>query len=336
MEMRTADMILRTGMMKMWKDIFQDREEYITLFFDNYFSPGNVFYRLNKDAKLIAMMFAIPCDFKCDYLSRPLRALYLCGLATDVVCRGRGIMTDMIKNVNIDARNRGFDFTFLIPADAYLRTYYYRLGYKNNMKRRKVIFTKDICKGINCGFSVMTYYDVIDEDVKGDICKYALQSERSCEGVNIIRTLKDWSVILTEHLQSGGRVIVSRDSVSGPVNGIVFYNTDGVEVKVSYMYSESSDTARVLLGHIFNTEKNINSVILSEYIPGRMSYLFSWANDISFEDYGMSYLVMDCENSKSETLYAAVHENQKLINLRDVPIISDLLRNQINISMMLD
>jgi len=333
MEMRITWTALRTEMMRMWKEIFHDSDDYISLFFDNYFSPGNVFYRLNDDAELIAMMFAIPCDFRCDYLSESLHALYLCGLATDVAYRGRGIMSDMIKDLNTYARNGGFDFTFLIPADTGLRMYYSRLGYKNNMKRHKVIITRDMCDDLDCRFRVITYSGEIDDEIKEDICGYASQSEKSFEGVNIFRNLNGWNVILKEHLQSGGSVVVSRGGVSCSVNGIVFYNSDGVDVNVNFMYAEDRDTACHIIKHIFNTDNNSSYIILSEYVPERMPYLLSEASDVSCEDYGMSYFVRDCENSKSASLDTIIRKNQ---NLRYISKIPDLLHRQINISMMLD
>lgn len=58
-----------------------------------------------------------------------LRGLYLCGLATRPEYRGNGIMGRLIEKINIKAIDRGFDFTFLIPASDGLRKYYRDRGY---------------------------------------------------------------------------------------------------------------------------------------------------------------------------------------------------------------
>lgn len=58
-----------------------------------------------------------------------IKALYLCGLSTVEEHRGRGIMSRMIERMNERAAQRGYAFTFLIPASDGLRKYYSDRGY---------------------------------------------------------------------------------------------------------------------------------------------------------------------------------------------------------------
>lgn len=58
-----------------------------------------------------------------------LKGLYLCGLATVPECRGKGLMGDLIEEMNIRAKEMGYSFTCLIPASEELRKYYSGRGY---------------------------------------------------------------------------------------------------------------------------------------------------------------------------------------------------------------
>lgn len=58
-----------------------------------------------------------------------LKGLYLCGLATVPEYRGKGLMGDLIEEMNVRAKAMGYSFTCLIPASEGLRKYYSGRGY---------------------------------------------------------------------------------------------------------------------------------------------------------------------------------------------------------------
>ncbi len=122
---------IKNDMMKLWKDTFHDTDKYIKIVFDSYFSVENVFVRYEKE-KLISALLCVPYDFHCSLSSDrkvSLTGMYLCGLATDPDFRGRGIMSQLMQEAESSLLRRGFDLTFLIPADGHLREYYHRKGY---------------------------------------------------------------------------------------------------------------------------------------------------------------------------------------------------------------
>ncbi len=134
---------LKRQMMKLWKETFHDSDDYVNLVFDSYFAPEHVVYE-ESEGKVIAALLAVPYDFKfgidsdalCGRLPECfLKGLYLCGLATDEKFRGMGIMSRLIDKINCVACEKGYDFTFLIPASEGLRKYYKDRGYVNSFYR---------------------------------------------------------------------------------------------------------------------------------------------------------------------------------------------------------
>ncbi|MDE6380442.1 MAG: GNAT family N-acetyltransferase [Muribaculaceae bacterium] len=121
----------KTDMMELWKETFHDSDRYISLVFDTYFSLENTFVRYHQN-RLIAAMLCVGYEFQIlneDGKKRRLRGMYLCGLATHPNWRKKGIMGELMEEAEDAARRRGYDLTFLIPADDHLRCYYARKGY---------------------------------------------------------------------------------------------------------------------------------------------------------------------------------------------------------------
>lgn len=138
-------------MMRLWKETFHDTDRYIRLVFDAYFNPDNICVRYDGD-RLVAALLGVPYDFRIPVEETSpsvklkqvaeshsevldMRGLYLCGLATRPEYRKQGIMSDMMEEIQDSAANRGFDFTFLIPADDHLREYYRLRGYRDFSRR---------------------------------------------------------------------------------------------------------------------------------------------------------------------------------------------------------
>lgn len=127
-----TDADLKRKMMGLWKSVFHDSDAYVSLVFDTYFDPSLVECELKGD-ELVAALMGVPYEFGNAELK--VRALYLCGLATHPQYRSRGIMTRLITRMNEKAREAGFAFTFLLPADPGLRKYYHDRDYVNAFYR---------------------------------------------------------------------------------------------------------------------------------------------------------------------------------------------------------
>lgn len=133
-------------MRRLWKDTFHDTDEYISIVFDNLADREYCRCCVDDDGRIIAALVGIPYlfndrnsditenKFSTINEQRPVesasrRALYLCGLVTIPDFRRRGIMHSLMSDIEQYAVSKGFNYTFLIPADSSLRKYYEKYGY---------------------------------------------------------------------------------------------------------------------------------------------------------------------------------------------------------------
>lgn len=123
---------VKQKMMELWKNIFHDSDQYISLIFDNYFDTDYTFYK-EVEGEIVAGLLGVPYSF--GNVDNNLRALYLCGLATHPEHRSQGYMTELLEMANRKAASDGFAFTFLIPSDEGLRKYYHDRNYVNAFYR---------------------------------------------------------------------------------------------------------------------------------------------------------------------------------------------------------
>ena len=228
---------VRHLMMELWKDTFHDSDRYIRLVFDAYFSPDNVYVRMDGE-KLIAALLCVSYGFRsvaADGSDTMLRGMYLCGLATRPECRGRGIMSALMKEAEADLADRGYDMTFLIPADSGLRAYYARMGYFNASYR-------DV---ENIGFSEMEVKYSIHSIKRllergeigliGKVAQWCVERERERIEPTMLHSVSDMVAVMAENENS-------------------FFLTD------------PSDDPEY--SNLVNVTKNIKAVVFPDAIPG--------------------------------------------------------------------
>lgn len=198
---------IKDEMMELWKDTFHDSSRYIKLVFDTYFKPENVFTVYSGDL-LIAALLGVEYYFQIDDVNEEktyLKGLYLCGLATHPAFRKRGIMSGLMEEAERKAKERGYDLTFLIPANSHLREYYERKGYKTasykyskfyknenfEEKRRLYNYTfQDFLKRGNFGFIT-------------EIAQWCSNIEkRSVNDIVLLHSVKDMMAIIQENENS--------------------------------------------------------------------------------------------------------------------------------------
>lgn len=132
-------------MSELWRDIFHDSDDYLRLVINDRL-PLRWSKRAYDAGVLTSMVVGIPYEFGrvasgcvgCEGGpagegdDRPVRrGLYVCGVATRPEWRGRGEVRRLMAEQEADAREAGFDFLFLIPANDRLREYYRQYGYED-------------------------------------------------------------------------------------------------------------------------------------------------------------------------------------------------------------
>lgn len=327
----------RDALMRMWKDVFHDSKEYISLFFDSYFNRDNCRVVMERGT-VISMMFAVPYKFNV-YGEKYVNGLYLCGLATDKKYRGRGIMRRMIEDVNRYAGHNGYEFTFLIPAGDSLRRYYGMTGYVNNIDRSvwlpKHVDDKDCISGYYCS----NYCKI--EDVSNVHClrliSFLVEREQLGECVNIVHSARDWQTVIQEWVMSGGFVVEVTNIRDRSEKCVAFVRIENDAAVVSSYFSNSYDNVHFLLSWLKN-HSQCEYIKVYDY-PERAEKIASLISlELHQEHYGMCRFLCDSENLKFPSDCMAVRKNQNLTKFSER---GEILKSgecvpQIGISMMLD
>lgn len=112
---------------ELWQTCFGDDREYIDFFFSRRFVPKNTFvYSLNGRA--VAQLFLLEGVFRVNGEEYP--SYYLYAACTHPSFRRKGIMGELLKYTETEAKKRKTDFICLVPADKHLFDYYSGFSYK--------------------------------------------------------------------------------------------------------------------------------------------------------------------------------------------------------------
>lgn len=196
----------KTDMMELWKNIFHDSTGYIKLVFEAYFRSDNAF-TVYEGENLIAALLCVPYDFMAfDNAGNRffLKGMYLCGLATRPEYRKRGIMSALIREAEHRAWERGYDMTFLIPADDNLREYYKKKGYFTASYRK---LYKPSVAGCN-NHSELNHYSLKDLFQKGkiqfirELAQWCCERELRSKQPMLLHSVDDMVTVMLENENS--------------------------------------------------------------------------------------------------------------------------------------
>lgn len=231
---------VRDGMMALWKSTFHDDDQYIELVFDKYFDYGYFEYEVRGDM-IVSALLGVPYRFggrdfdSCaeghdDNAEECIRGLYLCGLATSPEYRRQGIMGSMLRRMETKARNDGFSFVFLIPADEGLRRYYGDRGYFDASYRIPRRYTgmhdflaeytnetsadaHDLSMVKTTVINHGNYDTFMTGNRRSGMMKNIYNAlhdfERNRSGISILHAKEDFESIIKDNIMSGGSVIIA-------------------------------------------------------------------------------------------------------------------------------
>ncbi len=325
----------KRDMMELWKDTFHDSQSYINLVFDTYFSLDNTFVRY-KGETLISALLGVPYTFQAydKYKEKILmKGFYLCGLATNPKWRKRGIMSHLMEKAEISAKERGYDMTFLIPADDNLREYYNKKGYHtaSYRKRQTIDIPLNAYKDAKSEMYIYTIRDFLTHGKTSfidQLAEWCCEIERKRKSFpTILHSRKDMLTIMAENENS----IFLTDYTFDPeypilanVSAVVFPELPTEEeqrIKIIGLYSE-----RILCYSKINI--GINTTAIDNSI---MSMITSISH--RFHKSKIEFLLPNISNTfenREEEPYAMIKP------MRNIDILDKNENQKFEISLMLD
>ena len=124
---------------RLWEQAFDSGTSYTNLFFSYLYSDKNVRYK-KKDGKIVSAAYTLPYDM--EFFGEKLPASYMCGVATDIDYRGKGMVSDVIKKSFKKLYGESKVFCGLIPINNGLYNFYERFGFSTVYKCVKSKFKK--------------------------------------------------------------------------------------------------------------------------------------------------------------------------------------------------
>lgn len=267
--------VLKKKMSILWKETFHDSDEYISLIFNNYFDPSYVVYE-ECGEEIVAGMIGIPYNFGNAELS--IKGLYLCGLATHPQYRSRGIMTKLLEQMNENASENGFAFTFLIPSDEGMRKYYHDRDYVNafyrvidnytslhdfNLEYDSVLSEqKDKVVALKKRYFDSLKTDYIDADKPADrilidkISRLIRGIENSQLDLQIIHSDKDIQLLIFENSLSGGKIHYVLNN-NGDISAVAFTTKSDYCINIHKLYSTDIASKYKVLGAVKSAEPDL-------------------------------------------------------------------------------
>ena len=276
------DPVLVESMRRLWKETFHDSDEYVNLIYDKCFYPHYCECCVD-DTCLISSLTGVPYSFHSNDNSRDeIHGLYLCGLATVEQHRGEGIMSEMVLRAEKRAKENGFAFTFLIPADNGLRRYYERLGYYTSCRdimidavvrinpcKRDIIddsntseSTTNITNDVNINSiksTIINDYNLLKHNI--DLLKSIIQKCQSFETIPdvfcIAHSKRQWRLILQEKFMSGCTLLVGMTRDGLAESAIVLQPCDEADGRTPVaipLFGEFGNLGELLIDYLSRTD----------------------------------------------------------------------------------
>lgn len=256
-------------MRRLWKETFNDTDEYLDIVFNNYVDTTYCLVCKNSD-KLVAQLIGIPYNFY--FYGKEIQGLYMCGLATLPDYRGMGIMGKLISLSDQIISRYSFPFSFLIPADSHLRSYYSKFGFLDThlLKHYKIKnytcddfsvtnIVKEGCHGndmfttqdgAQVNFQVVSNA-TLSADLLKEIISIAIQNEIENNGTfHIIHNERDWRLVIKEKLESGSVLVSDRTSRSS----VFFIDQEGGVELISGDVANAETILSDLMRHFLKNE----------------------------------------------------------------------------------
>ena len=120
------DKLSRLEVIRLWKDCFEDTEEFIQLYFERKYKGENtLLYRIVEGEALGALQML---PYPMTYAGSCIDISYISGACTIAKARNEGIMKRLLLRAFEEMGKRNVVMSTLIPQEAWLFDYYRRLG----------------------------------------------------------------------------------------------------------------------------------------------------------------------------------------------------------------
>ncbi len=155
MEIRIADKKDLIRIKEMWHICFGDEHSYINLFFFFFFEKIKILVALEGN-NIVSMLSIIPTKMEImennvqrspetriiendlDCQKKIIKTAMIYGVATHPDYQGRGFSSQLLEYASLYLEEKGYEYSFLLPANDKLYNFYGKLGYQRFFYNKQI------------------------------------------------------------------------------------------------------------------------------------------------------------------------------------------------------
>jgi len=191
-----------TELAALWKNVFNDTDEFINLFFRKKYRPENAVI-IRYSNRIVAALHIVPYSIKSGDSIVP--AAYICGVCTVKEERGKGLMNSIMKEAESIIFKRGYKASFLIPQETWLFDVYKKYGFSlpfmlntEHITRQQALSVATLCENqLIRPFIINKDFRYFDSKQKERICT-VLHDRDDLNDILYDTHTSGWSVLTVE------------------------------------------------------------------------------------------------------------------------------------------
>ncbi len=210
----------------LWERVFdEDTEEFLNYYY-SVRTEDNEIYVIEKDGDIHAMLHLNPYVLQVGQKEEGSR--YIVAVATDILYRGQGLMTELLQKAVRDMYARKLPFAFLMPASE-------QIYYPHHFR---FIYAAEQWKAEGRPGEKLTAYGLLGRGAKGGQVTLSLARPKDCQrlarfaeeilrkkyNVYAKRTRHYYEVLLKEQASENGGILIAEKD--GEIRGTVLFDEE--------------------------------------------------------------------------------------------------------------
>ncbi len=225
----------------LWQVCFDGSEASLDYYFDRVYTEEHA-VSIEKDGQVVSALQMLP--YRMRWCGTEIPVSYIYAACTAPEERGRGLMRDLLLNAFAAMREQGILFSFLIPANPGLFTYYRTQGYTEVFDCSTTLITEtDVADAADVCTCVPLHPSMADEWYP-----YFHEKENG-RSLTVLHTPAHLHHVVTDTLLYDGLVLGLQDE-QGNKKGLVFVSEEEGVMQIRELFYESEEAKRQLLREV--------------------------------------------------------------------------------------
>lgn len=222
-----ANKLSRPEIIRMWKTVFNDSDEFMEMYFRLKYKDENTLIKI-QDGKVAASLQMLP--YSITFYGNVLPIAYISGAATLPEERKKGYMEELLAASFSEMKKRNIPITTLIPQEDWLFGFYEKYGYTPmfDMRKERIILPLN-----------ETTTEFIHEATINDVSLIANHYNNilNKQNLTVQKTNADWQAVFEDHYLSNGKILYWKDNQE--VKGVAFVSNEENEIIVKGILTDN-------------------------------------------------------------------------------------------------